>query len=233
MKSPRAVRVLVGLIFILFGGVLFLKWAGVDVPFDIPSPVFSWPVILIVLGVYFLVSGNRNSGLIMLLVGVVFFTRQHYGIPIRDIVMVVIPVFLVLAGLFLIFPGLKKQKREHVVTDDDPTIQAVHIFSGGSRFVESGNFSGGEVLCIFGGADIHFRGSMLAAGNNILHTTCIFGGCDIYVPDDWTVQLETTNIFGDASDKRFKDGGKLDEHPGKILIIKGFMLFGGLDVKKA
>ncbi len=235
MKSPGAVRTIVGLLFILFGAVLFLKWAGYDLPFLIPSSLFTWQLILIILGIYFVASGNRNTGLLMILIGGVFWLRQIYGYTFRDIFTIGIPVLLVLAGLMLIFPQLLRRKKKHRerITDRDPELSAVHVFSGGSRVIESDHFSGGEVVCVFGGADLHFRGSSLAPGKNILHTTCIFGGCDVYVPDDWSVQLEATQVFGEASDKRFRNTVKPAEDPDKTLIIKGFMLFGGLDVKRA
>ncbi len=235
MKSPGAVRTIVGLLFILFGAVLFLKWAGYDLPFFIPSSLFTWQLILIILGIFFVASGNRNTGLLMIAIGGVFWLREVYGYSFRDIFTVGIPVLLVLAGLMLIFPQMlrRRKKRRERITDREPELHAVHVFSGGSRVVESDHFSGGEVVCVFGGAELHFRGSSLAEENNILHVTCIFGGCDVHVPDDWTVKLETTQVFGEASDKRFTHPDMKTDPAGKTLVIKGFMLFGGLEVKRA
>ncbi len=235
MKTPRSLRILVGILFIFFGAVLLMREAGVDIPFQIPSYILTWQMILILLGVYFLLSGNRSTGLIMLLVGGVFYVRHVLDIPFRDIIMVVIPALLILGGLFLLFPRLhgRKNKNWSTVTDTEPTLHAVHIFSGGSRIIQSESFAGGEVVCIFGGVDIHFKGSMLASGINTLDVTCIFGGCDIYVPEGWTVRLETTNLFGESSDKRLSEGEGSEEHPGKVFVIRGFVLFGGVEVKKA
>lgn len=235
MRSPRLLRILAGLVFLFFGLLLLMKWAGVDIPFEIPSDLISWKTILMALGLFFLASGNRSTGLVMLLIGGVFFIRDRYDFTLQEIAMVVIAVLLVLAGLFLLFPKLlaKRRKAFTAVTDTDSTMRAIHIFSGGTRFVKSESFAGGEVVCIFGGADIRFSGSALAPGSNTLHVSCIFGGCDIYVPEDWTVKLDTTNLFGDASDKRLSQSENIEKPPEKVLVIKGIALFGGVEVKKA
>lgn len=238
MSSTRSLRILIGLLFIAMGALLLLRLAGIMVPFEIPSYIVSWQMILIVLGVFFLVSeGNRATGLILLLIGGVFLARDVLSVSIREIIMVAIPLVFIVAGISLLFPRYfhkKKRYRRKEVTDTGRDLDIVHIFSGGSRRVQSEQFHGGEVVCIFGTADIHFSKTVVPApGENVLHVSCIFGGCDIYVPDDWTVRPEATTIFAALSDKRNQPGTGIQRDVDKTLIIKGFLLFGGIDLKSA
>ncbi len=240
MNSTRSLRILIGFLFIAMGALLLLRLAGVKVPFEIPSYIVSWQMILIVLGVFFLVSeGNRGTGLTLLIIGGIFLARDVFSVSLREIIMAAIPLIFIIAGIFLLFPRhfrkkkRYREKRDKEVTDTGRDLDVVHIFSGGSRRVQSEQFRGGEVVCIFGGADIHFSKSVLAHEENVLHVSCIFGGCDIYVPDDWTVRPEATTIFAGLSDKRFQPETGAKKDADKTLIIKGFLLFGGIELKSA
>ena len=57
-----------------------------------------------------------------------------------------------------------------------------------------------------------------------------FGGGDIRVPRDWAVDVKAFAIFGGTDDKSAHpplDG----DVPPKRLVIDGFVVFGGLDIK--
>lgn len=58
----------------------------------------------------------------------------------------------------------------------------------------------------------------------------MFGGYTIIVPQDWNIIIDIVPVFGGFSDKRIKDPNRVYEDD-KILIIKGFVLFGGGEVK--
>ncbi len=237
MKPNNALRILIGVLFIAAGAILLLRIAGVNIPLVFPGFLFSWQMILIILGIFFLVSeGNRSTGLVLLIIGTVFLSKSYFGIGFREIFRFAIPALFVIAGFLLVFPRyIRKKKRHHnsVVTDAGNDLQAVHIFSGGTRMVQSDQFRGGEVVCIFGGADIRFRDTSLAPGPNVLHVSCLFGGCEIFVPNDWTVSSEATTIFAGFSDKRYLAGQKPSANEQKTLVIKGFLLFSGVEIKSA
>ena len=54
------------------------------------------------------------------------------------------------------------------------------------------------------------------------------GGVDLKVPAHWNILIEVSPIMGGVDDKR-----KLHEvtDPDSTLVIKGFCLFGGLEIK--
>lgn len=237
MNTNNALRTLIGVLFIAAGAILLLRIAGVVIPWTFPGFLFSWQMILIILGIFFLLTdGNRSTGLVLLVIGTVFLSKSYFGIGFREIFRFAIPALFVIAGFLLIFPRYMRKKkinRNSSATDTGNDLQAVHIFSGGTRMVQSDQFRGGEVVCIFGGADIRFRNTSLSPGPNVLHVSCLFGGCEIFVPNDWTVRSEATTVFAGFSDKRYLADQKPSANEQKTLVIKGFLLFSGLEVKSA
>ena len=240
MQKSAKVRALVGLLFIAAGLMLLLRLAGIDLrifPFSLPVYVFSWQMILIILGIFFMATeGNRQTGLFLFAIGAVFLAREIFNATFMDIARFAIPVFLVMAGIILLFPGRLSRKRqkndEHISKDANDSLNIVNIFSGGTRLIQSNPFRGGEVVCIFGGADLNFREASLADEGGILHVTCIFGGCELYIPEDWTIRTEATTLFAGVSDKRISSSAGLNTDPGKVIVIRGTLLFSGLDIKR-
>ncbi len=237
MKSSSTVRLLVGSLFIILGAVLLLRVTGVLEMFDLPYYLISWQMVLIVLGIFLLATeGNRVGGLILILIGGVFLAREVFDTTFREIIMFVIPVILLFAGVALLFPRFFSKKKRYgtkkSVTDKVDDIEMVSIFSDDKRIVQSDRFRGGEVVCIFAGSELHFKEATLAPDHNELEVVCIFGGCTLIVPRDWTIRSEAVNIFAGLSDKRYKTSNdKKPADPEKTLTIKGFLLFGGLDIK--
>ena len=60
----------------------------------------------------------------------------------------------------------------------------------------------------------------------------MFGGGTFYVPADWSVNTDVTAVFGGFSDKR-RTSLETATDPEKVLYIKGFVLFGGGEIKNA
>ncbi|UII28457.1 cell wall-active antibiotics response protein [Fulvivirga maritima] len=83
---------------------------------------------------------------------------------------------------------------------------------------------------MFGGSTIDLRNANLHPGVNVLDLFAMFGGTSIIVPPDWTVHVEVSAVLGGFSDKRVS-ALKVVPDPEKTLIIKGFVMFGGGDVK--
>jgi hypothetical protein len=56
----------------------------------------------------------------------------------------------------------------------------------------------------------------------------LFGGSNLIVPDDWKVKSEVVSILGGFSDKRLIVPNPDTE---KTLLVKGVVIFGGLELK--
>ncbi len=236
MKSQRSGRTLLGFILIIIGGIFLLQQTDIGLPFEVPSFLFKWPMILVLLGLYFFFSReNRTTGLILLSIGLVFLAPYVFGVGLSVVITYAIPIALIIAGILFLFPrtlgGIKK-KGEWINEVNDKTVNAVHVFSGGKTVIESDEFVGGEVVCVFGGADIVFHENTVIRDSASLEVSCIFGGCNIYVPQDWTVKTAISNIFAGVEDQRYKNGRAAGTDPSKVLHIKGGLIFSGLEIKK-
>lgn len=235
MSANNSKRIILGLLFIAIGAILLFRFTGL-LPFTIPVVFLSWQMILIVLGIIFILSeSNKSTGLILLTIGAVFMASSHFGVSFWHIIRVAIPAFLIAAGVLLLIPGRRflsgrprPRPREENIKD---IIEEVNIFSGGSKVINSDHFMGGEITCIFGGSDLNFKQAQLSPGNNVLDITCIFGGVTLYVPEDWTIKIDASAVFGGFTDSRAQSGMTRVTDPEKVLVIKGVVIFGGGEIK--
>ncbi len=117
-------------------------------------------------------------------------------------------------------------------TDSSNTdyIDEVAIFGGGKKIITSDNFKGGKVTTIFGGSEIIFSKSQLAPGVCEIEVFSMFGGWGMVVPQHWQVKSEVVAIFGGISDKRILNSDAVKDNTSQ-LIIKGFVMFGGGEIK--
>lgn len=226
MSGSNQTRIWIGIILIL-AGLIFLLENYVVLPFEIPYYFRKWEWILILIGIVLLItSRNKTGGIILVFIGSVFLWGFHY----------VWPFLLLVLGLFLIIkrnesrnielkPGTSRDGSETKNTFDD-----VSIFGGGKKNISIQNLRGGKITAIFGGSEIHLNNSTLAKGTNIVDIVAIFGGSSIHVPADWNVEVDIVPILGGFSDERVKDPNRVYATDSK-LVIKGFVLFGGGDIK--
>lgn len=229
----RKGRIFGGLLIVLVGVILLLRQSG----FYLPGWLFSWPVILIVLGLYL---GLRHSfrgfvWLIPLSVGTVFLLDRFYY---YDLSIYLWPVLIIGAGLYMIFRSAgrgneKRRKWDDTVTETltDDILDSAVVFGGVKRVIVSKNFRGGEAVTVFGGTDINLMQADIQ-GKVVVELTQVFGGTKLLVPANWRVQTQDmVAVFGGVEDKRplINDPAAID--PEKVLVLKGTCLFGGIDIK--
>ncbi|MBL7857909.1 MAG: hypothetical protein JNM57_09480 [Cyclobacteriaceae bacterium] len=228
-------RALGGIIVVLVGTLLLVDRMGVD----LPHWLISWPWIPIIAGVYFGVRSNFQgwSWMIPIGVGVLFLT----GEIIQDYSMdrFFWPIIIITIGIVMIFRPKREGKswREKYGTEGElkgenlagEEIEAVTIFGGSKKVIISKNFKGGEVITVFGGAEVNLTQADIQ-GRAELELVQVFGGAKLIVPSNWRVHTgEVVCIFGGIDDKR--NPVTLNADPSKVLILKGMCMFGGIDIK--
>jgi len=229
-------RAIIGVVLVLAGLFLVLRNTGIF-PDMIDNVIFSWPMLLIVIGLVITVSssGTKISGVIMMAVGAFFLlpiifreTFHSYN--------VFWPSIFIIIGIIFIFskrqrwnPSSASPSSTTQETGDD-YIDIINIFSGGERQVVSENFRGGKLTAIFGGGELDLTKAKLAPGSGVLEIACIFGGTTIIVPDDMYVKIEVVPILGGFGDSRKLTPGRTVDTT-RMLIIKGAVIFGGGEVK--
>lgn len=81
-------------------------------------------------------------------------------------------------------------------------------------------------VSLFGGSTFDFRDADFESAEVVFEVGAIFGGIDIRVPRGVNVRNETVAVFGGTSMKRVEPAPG-----GPTIVLKGLVLFGGVDVK--
>jgi len=102
------------------------------------------------------------------------------------------------------------------------------ILSGVNKRVMSKNFQGGKLTAAFGGIDLDLTQADFS-GVVTLQVDVIFGGMKLIVPPHWDVRTEVSNIAAGVEDKRIYRQSEVDSD--KVLLLKGTIFFGGLEIK--
>jgi predicted membrane protein len=230
-------RVIIGVVLVIAGFFLVIKNFGF-LPDFIYNIIFSWQMLLIVIGlVMSLGSSRRTAGLILMAVGGFFLIPLVFSATFPQYNLFWPAIFIVIGIIFIFttgsrhghFHGRHSYFSGTTQTNED-YIDYLNIFSGGERQVISDNFKGGKVTSVFGGNEIDLTKAKLAPGRSEIELACVFGGTTIIVPDDWTVIIDVVPVLGGFSDSRKLSPGRTVD-PQKQLVIKGAVVFGGGEIK--
>ncbi len=227
-------------IFILIIGVAALMKATLT---DFPDWLFSWQVLLIALGVFIGIRHQFRhvTWLILVLIGGVFLVNDIY--PDFTFRRYMWPMALIIVGLFIIFKPKRRwkwddvdEKKDSVSTpagaeaeiSSEDFIDSTNIFGGSKKNILSKNFKGGDLVNIFGGTELDLTQADFS-GTAVIEVTNIFGGTKLILPSHWELKSEAVTILGGIDDKRKMT--MMQEKPEKTLVLKGTILFGGIDIK--
>jgi predicted membrane protein len=248
-SNQKSGKALVGLILLGLGFILLLRTLDI---FFIPSWIFSWPVFLIIIGIFIgkRQGFNRPSAFMPIVIGVIFLSNKI--LPDMDLGRFFWPFLIIGFGAWMILGRKKKTPFEsfewdkkvnpefntNTESNDTQTgfetgnfsgdrIDSASIFGGIKKNIVSKNFQGGDIVNFFGGSEINLMQADIK-GRVKIEVVQVFGGTKIIVPANWTVQSEMVAIFGGIEDKR---PPQLNALPDKVLIIEGTSIFGGIDIK--
>ncbi len=248
-SNQKSGKALVGLILLGLGFILLLKSLNL---YFIPGWIFSWPVFLIIIGVFIgsRQGYNRPSAFMPIAIGALFLSNKI--MPDMELSRFFWPFLIIGMGAYLIFGRKRNQDTNTPIWEKrvDPSFQSEYsahdqetqfdsnnfpgdrvestsVFGGIKKNIVSKNFQGGEIVNFFGGSEINLMQADIK-GIVKLEVVQVFGGTKIIVPSNWTVQSEMVAIFGGIEDKR---PPQLNPFPDKVLVIEGTSIFGGIDIK--
>lgn len=215
----------IGILFVMLGIMFILDNAGY-IYFD---KVFEfWPLILLFIGITKL-SESRNDkvfGAFLIFLGLYFQLNNLELLPyiIEDNFW---PIIFILFGVFII---LQRKDTTKNLGEYNPSdfVDVNCIFGGSKNKLFSQDLKGGQIVAVFGGPTIDLRQAQMQTDNIVIHVTVIFSGIDFKVPENWKVVSEVMPIFGGTDDKRSINPAIVQD---KTLLIKGLVLFGGMDIK--
>jgi predicted membrane protein len=239
-KTGGNSHVWTGFFLILIGLVAFLR---INNP-DFPKWIFSWQMLLIALGLFigFRHNFRRPAWLVLVLVGGIFLYSDLY--PEVELKRYIVPIVLVSIGALIMFRPkhsrrcrvekknlennpLNAENMEGESTAED-YVDSTSIFGGAKKNIISKNFRGGDLVNIFGGTELDLTRADFT-GTAEIEITTIFGGTKLIIPSNWTVRSEAVTLFGGLEDKR--NMSTAIDNPAKTLILKGTVIFGGIELK--
>lgn len=248
ISRHRKNRVVAGLILVGIGVVLFADKMGMF----FPQWIFTWPMLLIVIGLYsgFKHNFKNASWLILLAVGGLFLWDEM--VPGINLKRFTLPIILIAAGLLSIvrprfgWSGRRQQRWERKrerwgytagttfnkdVEDgaqlSDDYIDINCIFSGVKRTVLSKTFKGGKISCILGGAEIDLSRADIQ-GTAVIDLHEVMGGITFILPSNWSVKNDIEGIFHGVDDTR-----NIQALPDadKLLVLQGSAVMAGVEIK--
>jgi hypothetical protein len=120
---------------------------------------------------------------------------------------------------------VKNDMRED--RSDGNWLDVVSIFSNIKKIVYSKKFKGGDVVSIFGGAEVNLTQADFE-GKVVIEMVQVFGGAKLIVPPHWQIRSEMVAIFGGIEDKRTPQPNYDTE---KVVILNGTTFFGGIEIR--
>ncbi|MBO9564314.1 MAG: hypothetical protein J7621_16135 [Niastella sp.] len=240
-------NVIAGLFLLLAATVIMIRQVE---PRLVPGWLFSWPMILIIVGFFVGILTRFRDFAWLILMGIGAFFLADRAFTDFDAGRFIIPVAIAGVGLILIFASGKKKHRDkheeggffykvEAGVVDEPGIEenpgkytpdgidAVSIFGNVKKVIYSKNFQGGEIVSIFGGAEINLTQADFKSPI-ILELVQIFSGAKLIVPPHWIIRSEAVAIFGGIEDKRPPQS---HVNTDKVLILQGTALFAGIEIR--
>ena len=222
---------------LLLMGLFYLVHNFNLLPFAIPRYLFSWPMALVLFGVYLLYH-SWTKGLVVIAVGVAFLLPLLGLIPPVEF-RKMWPLLLIALGLLVLFGsgfiqrfGSRRSSVVPVAENAEETFDLVAIMGGESGQISSYNFKGGKITAIMGGVDLDLTNCYLAKEGCVIDVSVVMGGVRLKVSREWNIKSEIVPIMSGIEDSALH---ATDVHidPAALVILKGSLLMGGIEIQRA
>jgi hypothetical protein len=257
-KNSDEARVVGGLILVTVGAALFIRNMGY---IDLPYWLFTWPMILILVGIYSGFKHNfSNMGWIIMIAVGSFFLVDDF-LPNLKLEPAFWPLVIVGFGiLFIIRPRKKNFRSEWRYTDKNGRqgMSADKISAEDLKFEDQPSYTPGpgdksdylRIDSVFSGVDRTVLSKNFKGGK----ISCVFGGAEVDMTQadiNGIVMLKMDVVFGGVKlmipgnwsvsseidgafhsvDDKRRHNPGMTTDPNKVLILKGSCVFGGVDIK--
>lgn len=249
-KSNSIFGIYVGIILIS-GGLIYLLSNLGYVEKSIIEIVITFPMLLLLLSLYWIFRKHFFWGFLGVLISLIFLVPKvstyypnliTFSLENLTLENTILPILFILFGIAIILRIVSKPKKY----DKDKEYEFFQslrennfiqkLFSGKNvTFGSSKNmvlaplFKGTEINTVFGGVILDLRKTDIEEGETRVEVNVVFGGVEIYVPSNWEIVINTTNVLGATEDKRFYTEEATSTT--KKLIINGACIFGGIEIK--
>src|SRR5690606_4752233 len=253
IHPPKPNRNWSGLILILIGVVFLLKRIP-GIHEWIPTWIFTWPSILIVIGLFIGAKSRFQNIGSFILIGIgIFFLFENAHMIHTNLKPFILPAGLIILGIIVLtrrhqhptcrnknyrhfrhrhYPPPNPDSNADLIADDDKDsedrLEVSSVFGNINRSLISKNFKGGNIAATFGGAEINLSKCDFQ-GSVTIDLSVAFGGVELVIPGNWKLHNEVNVILGGIEDKR----NLLSETEGntKTLTLRGSIICGVLELK--
>ena len=222
-------KALIGFVILAAGVLMLLRRMG----YPIYSWIFTWPALMIWLGIYIAIKRKfRSITPIWLIIIGAYFLARHQGWIAFSIGQYFWPLFIIVIGLSLLIRprnasrSFKTNLGGGDNIDSNSFFDTVAIFWGVRKAVLSKSFAKGDIVNIFGGTEINFMQADIT-NTAVIDLVVIFGGVKLIVPADWDVRVNVVHVFAGTDDKRQFHSVPASK---KVLLVNGAAIFGGIDI---
>nr|WP_315466459.1 DUF5668 domain-containing protein [uncultured Undibacterium sp.] len=222
-------RLILGAFIIIIGALALLDNLRI---FNTRDLLQFWPTVFVVAGAIKLSQANTRSGYIIgggLIAAGTIITLNRLGVinfRMRDWW----PLLMIGAGLLVIFKDkatnlFQDLQRNTTPSTNDSYLDIVAVMSGHQGNIASGDFRGGAITAIMGGAELDLRNAVIQT-EAVLNVTAFWGGITLKIPSDWTVVNNGFAFLGGIDDSSVPS-----MNANKRLIITGTAVMGGVEIK--
>lgn len=244
IKLRRRNKLFFPSIIVFIGVILLLQ----RLPIDAPEWLFSWNIILIVIGILLGIKTRFCHWLwcVPLLIGLGRILASHYIA--EKYHNLIFPIGLILFGCYIFFYFLfykrscsyygeylkdkeKRYKYRHsgqTSVDEDSFVRIENTFGGIDRSFISKNLKGGYIKNTFGGVNINLMQADFE-GTIDIHIENTFGGITFYVPKNWKVVAKLDSHLSGIDDNSYFENQ--DNEDTKYMVLNGKSIFGGIEIK--
>ena len=240
MKSERfdqvaSTRLLVGLWLIALGAIFLLGYLGVIHIGRVMR--YFWPLVLIFIGSAMLIHPTRTRrqrlGWVFVGLGSWIFINKLGWIDI-SIIKLFFPALLLTVGGMLVWRAFSAPKLSlapsSVPQDEEHHAEFMRCFailSSNELRPVSRPFRGADLSAVMAGVKLDLLDARMETDTANIEVFAFWGGMEIHVPPDWTVVSKVATLMGGFVDKR----RPTTVLPSKTLIISGFVVMGGIEIK--
>jgi predicted membrane protein len=226
-------RMLVGIWIIALGAILLagnLGWIDSRQIFRV-----FWPLLLVFIGTGMVVQEDRRasrSGWIFIIIGAWVFFAKIGWIDI-NFWQVAFPLALLALGGMLVWRALKGPQTETFETVDEQQsehsefVRSFAVMSSTELRPVSRPFRGADLSAVMAGIKLDLTDARMEGDSATIEMFAFWGGMEIHVPPDWTVTSKVATLMGGFIDKR----RPTSTVPTKTLVITGFVVMSGIEVK--
>lgn len=224
-------RLLVGLWIIALGLVFLagnLGWIDTRHAFRL-----IWPMVFVLVGSSMVIRpvNKRMNGVgwVFIFIGSWIFVDKIGWIDL-NFWQVAFPLALLALGGTLVWRAFAARSGAEsipVVDEHSEYIRSFAVMSGAELRPVSRPFRGADLSAVMAGIKIDLADARMEGDVATIEVFAFWGGMEIYVPPDWTVTSKVATLMGGFVDKR----RPTSTVPTKTLIITGFIVMSGIEVK--